>query len=250
MTAPLLRTEKLVKQFGGLVATDGVDLTVAHGEIHALIGPNGAGKSTLIAQIAGELKSDAGDVYLDETRITRMAPAKRAARGLGRTFQTTSVFPALTVRENAVLAVLAQDGHGFRFWRPALRDEVLAEAAEALLDQTGLTARAEALAENLSHGERRRLEMAMVLAASPRLLLLDEPTAGMGGEESQAMIALLAGLKHSLGMLLVEHDMDVVFALADRITVLDYGRVICCGDPGDVRADPAVRRAYLGEGHA
>ncbi|HET6182826.1 MAG TPA: ABC transporter ATP-binding protein [Acetobacteraceae bacterium] len=250
MPEPLLDIRGLCKRFGGLRATDDVSLTLFPGEIHAVIGPNGAGKTTLIAQIAGELAPDSGQVLLDGAEITRLSSAARAARGLVRSFQITSVFPDFSALDNVALAVQAHAGHSFRFWRPAARDPALREPARARLAEMGLAARADVPAGALSHGERRTLELAMALAAAPRALLLDEPLAGMGPEESAQMIRLLAGLKGRFGVLLVEHDMDAVFALADRVSVLEYGRVIAAGTPEEVRRDPLARAAYLGEDEA
>jgi branched-chain amino acid transport system ATP-binding protein len=246
----LLATTGLSKRFGGLLALADVTLSVMPGEIHAIIGPNGAGKTTLVSVLAGELRPDAGAIHLAGRDIARLGPARRAALGMARSFQITSVFRDFTALDNVALAVQARAGHSFRFWRPACRDPLLREPARAALAEIGLAARADTPAAALSHGERRALELAMVLASGPRLLLLDEPTAGMGPAESAAMITLLARLKGRLAILLVEHDMDAVFALADRITVLVYGRIIATGPPQAIRADPEVQRAYLGEEQA
>jgi branched-chain amino acid transport system ATP-binding protein len=245
---PLLEARGLVKRFGGVVATDGVDLTVQPGEIHAVIGPNGAGKTTLIAQLAGELHPDAGLIRLAGVDVTGLPAPVRSARGLARSFQVTSIFRDFSVADNVALAVQAHAGSSFRFWRDARHDPALREPALAALAEVGLADRAAALAGNLAHGEQRQLEIAMALATRPRLLLLDEPTAGMGPDESARMVALLRALKGHQAVLLVEHDMDAVFALADRITVLVYGRVIAAGAPEAIAANPAVRDAYLGEG--
>ena len=247
MAEPLLETVALTKRFGGLVATSDVSLALALGEIHAVIGPNGAGKTTLIAQLSGELRPDAGMIRFAGAEISSLAPARRAALGIARSFQITSIFRDFTALDNVALAVQARAGHSFRFWHAARRDPELRDPALAILREVGLGERAEWLAGSLSHGEKRALELAMVLATRPRLLLLDEPMAGMGPEESAAMVRLLAGLKGRFAIVLVEHDMDAVFALADRITVMVYGRVIASGIPEAVRADPEVRRAYLGE---
>jgi len=244
---PLLLTERLTKRFGGLVATDELDLSVVDGEVHAIIGPNGAGKTTLIAQLAGELKPDSGTIRFAGADITRLAPHLRSARGLARSFQITSIFADLTALDNVALAVQAHAGHSFRFWRSAETETALREPARAVLAQVGLAERADAPAASLAHGEKRALEMAMALATRPRLLLLDEPMAGMGPEDSVRIVGLLAGLKGSLTILLVEHDMDAVFALADRITVLVDGSAIACGLPAEIRDNAEVRRAYLGE---
>jgi branched-chain amino acid transport system ATP-binding protein len=247
MADVLLSTRGLLKRFGGLVATNLLDLDIASGEIHAVIGPNGAGKTTLVAQLAGELTPDAGTIHFAGSDITHDPPARRAARGLARSFQVTTVFPEFSVLDNVALAVQAHAGHSFRFWRPARRDPALREPASAYLADVGLQDRAKAAAGTLAHGEKRALELAMVLAMRPRLLLLDEPMAGMGPEDSPRMVRLLARLKGQITILLVEHDMDAVFALADRITVLVYGRAIATGTPEAIRQDPAVLAAYLGE---
>ncbi|HEV8677096.1 MAG TPA: ABC transporter ATP-binding protein [Methylomirabilota bacterium] len=248
MAEPLLDAHRLVKRFGGVVATDHVDLAVMPGEIHAMIGPNGAGKTTLIAQLAGELRPDAGLIRLAGADVTALSAPARSARGLARSFQVTSIFRDLTALDNVALAVQAHAGHSFRLWRDARSDPALREPARAVLAEVGLAERAAVLAANLAHGEQRQLEIAMALATRPRLLLLDEPTAGMGPEESARMVALLRALKGGPSLLLVEHDMDAVFALADRITVLVYGRVIASGRPEEIAASAAVREAYLGEG--
>ena len=246
MNRPLLDVTRLSKRFGGLQAVDAVDLTVEEGALHALIGPNGAGKTTLVNLLSGALKPDEGRVRLAGGDITHLQDHARARRGLARSFQITSVFPSFTAEDNVALAVQAQAGHSFRFWRPARRDRALRDPARAVLDRAGLAGRADIPAAALSHGERRQLDLAMALATGPRLLLLDEPVAGMAPDESARMVALLAGLKGRLSILLIEHDMDAVFALADRITVLVGGRVIADGPPAAIRADPAVQRAYLG----
>jgi branched-chain amino acid transport system ATP-binding protein len=247
MADSLLATAALTKNFGGLVATDAVTLEVRRGEIHAVIGPNGAGKTTLIAQLAGELQPDHGAIHFDGHDVTALDAPARAARGLARSFQITSIFRAMTALENVSLAVQAHDGHAFRFWRATRHDTKLIEPARAALDLVGLAPRADVEAASLAHGEQRQLELAMALATAPKLLLLDEPMAGMGKEESERMTQLLAGLKGRQTILLVEHDMDVVFSLADRISVLVYGRVIASGSPDAIRNDAEVRRAYLGE---
>ena len=243
----LLAVTGLVKRFGGLTATDGVDLTVEPGEIHAVICPNGAGKTTLINQLSGELRPDAGMIVLDGVNVTALPVYRRALLGLGRSYQITSVFPDFTVLVNVVLAVQAQQGHSFSFWRPVLTETALTDRARGAIEQVGLSARIDVPVATLAHGERRQLEMAMTLATSPRVLLLDEPMAGMSLAESERLVTLLASLKAQYGILLVEHDMDAVFKLADRISVLVYGRVIACGDPDAIRNNPDVRTAYLGE---
>jgi branched-chain amino acid transport system ATP-binding protein len=212
-----------------------------------VIGPNGAGKTTLIGQLAGELRPDAGTIRFAGRDVTALAAPGRARLGLARSFQITSIFRDFTVLDNVALAVQAHAGHSFRFWRPARREPALRGPAAAILDSVGLGGRAEVLAANLAHGEQRQLEIAMVLATRPRMLLLDEPMAGMGVEESPRMIQLLRGLKGRQTLLLVEHDMDAVFALADRISVMVYGRLIATGTPEQIRASAEVRQAYLGE---
>jgi branched-chain amino acid transport system ATP-binding protein len=243
----LLAVTGLVKRFGGLVATDGVDLTVEAGEVHAVIGPNGAGKTTLINQLSGEIAPDAGTISLAGREVTAEPVYRRALLGIGRSYQITSVFPEFTVRTNVVLAAQAHAGHSFSFWRPLAAEFALLGRADEALGQVGLADRAGVQVASLAHGERRQLEMAMTLATQPKVLLLDEPMAGMSLAESERLVTLLAGLKGRYGILLVEHDMDAVFKLADRISVLVYGRVIACGDPESIRANPEVRAAYLGE---
>ena len=246
-SAPLLETRGLVKRFGGVVATDDLSLAVAPGEIHAVIGPNGAGKTTLVAQIAGEIKPTAGEIRFAGEDVTALPVHARSARGLARSYQITSVLRGFSALDNVALAVQAHDGHSFRFWRRARSERALRDPARALLDSVGLGGRGEVIAANLAHGEQRQLEIAMALATRPRLLLLDEPMAGMGPEESARMVELLGRLKGRETILLIEHDMDAVFALADRITVLVYGRAIACGRPAEIRANREVREAYLGE---
>jgi len=243
----LLAVDGLSKRFGGIVAADAIALDVGAGELHAVIGPNGAGKTTLIGQLAGELRADAGTIRFAGHDVTAMPVYRRSRLGLARSFQIVSLFPDFTALDNVALAVQAHAGHSFRFWRDARREDALRVPARAALARLGLAARADVPVAQLSHGERRQLEIAMTLASRPRLLLLDEPMAGMGPEESARMIAILRELKRELAILLIEHDMEAVFALADRITVLVYGRVIASGAPDAIRADPDVRRAYLGE---
>jgi branched-chain amino acid transport system ATP-binding protein len=247
MTAPLLSTDRLVKRYGGLVATDNVSIDVLPGEIHALIGPNGAGKTTLVGQLTGNVTPDSGTIRFAGHDVTRLKTHARVALGLARSFQITSVLREFTALENVALAVQAHAGHSFRFLRDARTDESLRGPARTRLEEVGLGSRADAPAAALSHGEQRQLEIAMALAGDPRLLLLDEPMAGMGAEESQRMIGFLRALKSRRAMLLIEHDMDAVFQLADRITVLVYGRAIASGTPAEIRANPEVRQAYLGE---
>jgi branched-chain amino acid transport system ATP-binding protein len=250
MSAPLLQVEHLAKRFGGIIATDDVVLNVVEGELHAVIGPNGAGKTTLIAQLSGQLTSDFGRVRFAGNDITTLPVYRRNALGLARSFQITSLFLDFSVLDNVALAVQAHAGHSFRFWRDARSEVELREPARAALDRVGLGARADVPASALSHGEHRQLELAMALVGRPRLLLLDEPMAGLGPEESARMVAMLRTLKSEVTILLVEHDMEAVFALADRITVLVYGRVIASGAPADIRANAQVREAYLGEAEA
>jgi len=242
----MLEVRGLVKQFGALRATDGIDFEVREGETHAVIGPNGAGKTTFISQLAGNLRPDAGTVRFAGADITTLPAPKRARMGLARSFQITSVYPEFSALDNVLLAVMMRSGRT-GFWRPARADASLVEPAERVLDEVGLSGRKSILAANLAHGEQRQLEVAMALATGPRLLLLDEPMAGMGTEESQRMIALLQKLKQTKTIILVEHDMDAVFRLADRISVLVYGRVIATGTPEKIRLNEEVRRAYLGE---
>jgi branched-chain amino acid transport system ATP-binding protein len=250
MADALLAVDGLVKRFDGIVATDHFSLRVSDGELCAIIGPNGAGKTTLITQLSGELKPDAGSITFAGKDVTNLPVHERAALGFARSFQITSIFPEFTVLQNVALAVQAHAGHSFRFWRNAGTDPGLTEPARGFLDEVGLGARADAVASSLSHGEKRALEIAIALAARPRLLLLDEPMAGMGPEESARMVQLLSSLKGRLSTILVEHDMDAVFALADRITVLVSGRCIASGGPDDIRNNADVRKAYLGDGEA
>jgi branched-chain amino acid transport system ATP-binding protein len=247
MPEPLLAARGLVKRYGGLVATNDVSLDITTGEVHALIGPNGAGKTTLVAQLAGEVIPDAGTVHFAGIDITREPPFRRAGHGLARSFQITTICPEFSVLDNVALAVQVDAGHSFRFWRSARRDRSLREPARHWLEAVGLSDRADVHAATLSHGEKRTLELAMALATRPRMLLLDEPMAGAGPEDSIRMVQLLAGLKGQQTILLVEHDMDAVFALADTITVLVRGRVIASGPPDVIRQDPAVLEAYLGD---
>ena len=243
----MLEVRGLTKSFGALRASDGIDFDVREGETHAVIGPNGAGKTTFIGQLAGNLRPDAGRIVFCGEDITALAAPRRARKGLARSFQITSIYREFTALQNVAIAVQARAGHSFRLWRAAFSDPALAAPAKAILEEVGLAGRANAAAGNLSHGEQRQLEVAMALATRPRLLLLDEPMAGMGAEESQRMIAFLASLKSRHAIILVEHDMDAVFRLADRISVLVYGRVIATDTPENIRANEEVRRAYLGE---
>lgn len=247
MTQPLLAIRGLCKSFGGIAAADNIELDILPGEIHAVIGPNGAGKTTLIDLLSGLLPADAGSIHFDGVNITKSTPPSRCRRGLARSFQITSIFREVSALDNVALAIQAAAGHSFRLWRPARSDPSLRGPAYGLLERVGLADRANVLAGNLAHGEQRQLEIAIVLATGPKLLLLDEPMAGMGTEESERLIGFLAGLKANYTMLLIEHDMDAVFALADRITVLVYGRTIATGTPQEIRANTDVRRAYLGD---
>lgn len=237
----------LSKSFGGLQAATDLSVSARRGEIHAVIGPNGAGKTTFVHMLSGFLRPDSGKIEFRGHDITDLSPAARVRRGLARSFQITSVFREFTVLENVLLPVQSRQGHSFRFWRPVLNDSTLLEPARALLEEVGLGDRAEAVAGHLAHGEQRQLEIAIALATRPSFLLLDEPMAGMGPDENRALIDFLGGLKTDHGMLLVEHDLDAVFALADRITVLVYGRVVASGSPDEIRKDAQVRNAYLGE---
>jgi branched-chain amino acid transport system ATP-binding protein len=246
---PLLSVKGLVKRFGGLLATDHVDLDVAHGETHALIGPNGAGKTTFIAQIQGELSPDEGAILFGGHDLAGEAAWRRALQGLARSFQITSIFPHFTALTNVVLAVQAQVGHSFRVRRAALAEPALVDPALQALAAIGLDSRAHVRAAALSHGEQRQLELAMALAMRPKLLLLDEPMAGMGRGETARMTEILRKLKSQYSMLLVEHDMSAVEALADRVSVLVTGRVVASGSFEAIRADKQVRAAYLGEKH-
>jgi branched-chain amino acid transport system ATP-binding protein len=243
----LLQIEGLTKRFGGVVASDDITLGVATGELHAIIGPNGAGKTTLIGQLVGEIAPDDGRIRFDGEDITALPTHRRSAIGLARSFQITSLFLDFSALDNVALAVQAHAGHSFQFWRDARSEKSLREPARAALARVGLAGRADVIVSNLSHGEHRQLEIAMALATRPRMLLLDEPMAGMGPEESARMVATLRELKRDYTILLIEHDMDAVFALADRITVMVYGRVIASGAPEAIRANAEVRQAYLGE---
>ncbi len=243
----VLSLRGLRKNFGGLRVTDDVSLDVLPGEIHAVIGPNGAGKTTLIHQISGFLQPDAGQVFLAGTDVTRLPPDRRARSGLTRSFQITSVLPGFSALENVALAVQARSGSSFRFFGHASGEETLNSQALAMLAEVGLAERAEITAGVLSHGEKRALECAIALAMQPRVMLLDEPMAGAGHDEGQRLIALMMRLKARIPMLLVEHDMDAVFRVADRVSVLVYGRIIATGTPAEIRANRQVREAYLGE---
>ena len=250
MAEPLLRLEDLRKHYGGLAVTDGVSLDVLPGEIHAVIGPNGAGKTTLIHEITGIVTPDSGRVVFAGQDVTRFSLPRRVRAGLARSFQITSVVAGFTALANVALAVQARSGSSFRFFRPAATERALNDAAMQALTEVGLADRADVPAGALSHGEKRALELAIALATKPRLLLLDEPLAGAGPEETDRLIALLTRLKSAYTILLVEHDMQAVFALADRVSVLVYGRVIATGTVPEIRGNPEVRAAYLGEDDA
>ncbi|WP_431281688.1 ABC transporter ATP-binding protein [Humitalea sp. 24SJ18S-53] len=250
MADALLELRDLRKAFGGLQVTDGVNLDVLPGEIHAVIGPNGAGKTTLINEITGRLSLDSGHVIFCGQDVTHLSMAARARRGLARSFQITSIIPGFSALENTALAVQARSGSSFRFFRPASTESRLNAPALEALDAVGLAHRADVPAGSLSHGEKRQLELAIAIATAPKLLLLDEPLAGAGPEETERLIGILRGLTARYAILLVEHDMRAVFALADRISVLVYGRLIATGDVASIRGDAAVRAAYLGEDEA
>ncbi|MEP9372539.1 ABC transporter ATP-binding protein [Mesorhizobium sp. KR1-2] len=247
MAEAVLSIRDLRKTFGALKATDGVSLDLRPGEIHALIGPNGAGKSTLIHQIAGSIRHDSGNIHFFGHDVGTLGMAERARRGLGRSFQISSLAPEFSALRNVMLAVQARQGSSFRFLKPVMSDRSLIEPAMAALERTGLADRARVPAAELSHGERRQLEIAIALALGPKAFLLDEPMAGMGPEGSRSLTAFLDSLRQEAPILLVEHDMDAVFALADRISVLVYGRIIASGTVDEIRSHPEVRRAYLGE---
>ena len=245
--AELLEIRSLAKHFGGVVATDDVSLEVRAGEVHALIGPNGAGKTTLVAQISGSLAPDGGRIVFDARDVTRLAQHQRVKAGLARSYQITSIFRRSSVLENLALAVQARSGSSLSFWRPVATETALSEEARAIAAEIGLSDRAGIAGGELAHGEQRALEMGLALATRPRLLLLDEPMAGMGPQESQRIIALIERVRRNVSVLLVEHDMDAVFRLADRISVLVNGRVIATGAPEKIRANEEVRNAYLGD---
>ena len=249
MSDNILEVRRLTKRFNGVVATDDLTFEVRRGETHAIIGPNGAGKTTLIAQLQGELQPDEGSIHFGGCDITRKPAYQRAAMGIARSFQITSIFLKYTAIANVALAVQAKTGHSFHFWRAAWNDPALIEPASEAIARVGLTDRCDVAAENLSHGERRQLELAMALAMRPTLLLLDEPMAGMSRQDGARMTRLLSELKKSCTIVLVEHDMDTVFTVADRMTVLAAGRAIATGVPDEIRADPQVRAVYLGHRH-
>jgi branched-chain amino acid transport system ATP-binding protein len=243
----MLRLEALRKRFGGVLATDGVSLEVAQGEVHALIGPNGAGKTTLINQISGSLPPDSGSIFFLGNDLTGLTTHKRVREGLARSYQVTSLFRRFSVLDNVALAVQARSGSSFSFWRPVSAETQLFEEASSILDEIGLSEKKNQAASTLAHGDQRALEVGLALATRPKLVLLDEPMAGMGPEESQRLIALIERVRERVTVLLVEHDMDAVFRLADRISVLVSGRILATGQPQEIRADAGVRRAYLGD---
>jgi branched-chain amino acid transport system ATP-binding protein len=247
MTAALLKLEALVKSFGAVRVAEAIGLEVLVGETHAIIGPNGAGKTSLINQISGAVAPDGGRIVFDGRDVTQLSMAARAHLGLARSFQITQVLPHFSALENVALAVQARSGSSFRFWQAATDEAALNRAAGQALEIVNLAQRADMRAGALSHGEKRRLEIAIALAQAPKLLLLDEPMAGAGSEETQRLVATLKGLKGRYSIVLIEHDIEAVFALADRISVLVAGRIIASGEPQAVRANPAVRAAYLGE---
>ena len=247
MTAPLLCVESLTKNFGGLVALDQASLSVQAGEIHALIGPNGAGKTTLIHHISGAMHADAGRIVFDGHDVTQLPLHQRARQGLVRSYQITSVFPHLSVQDNLALAILATERIGFGLWRSASRERARFSQADAMAERIGLSDHRMRAAGALSHGAQRQLEVGLVLCTNPKLMLLDEPMAGMGPDESQHMVELLKSLRGSITIVLVEHDMDAVFRLADTISVLVSGRVVASGNADQIKNDVAVQHAYLGD---
>jgi branched-chain amino acid transport system ATP-binding protein len=247
MSAPLLHVDNLVKRFGGLAATDHATLKVQPGEIHALIGPNGAGKTTLIHQISGALQPDEGRIVFDGADLTHMAMYARVQLGLVRSYQITRVFTRLTVQDNLALAIQAEQGRRFQFWHAARTESLRYARAAEVSERVGLQAQLKQPAGALSHGEQRQLEVGLALATSPKLMLLDEPMAGMGPEESERMVQLLQSLRGDTTLLLVEHDMDAVFRLADTISVLVSGQVLACGTAEQIKNNAAVKRAYLGD---
>ncbi len=244
---PLLETLRMSHYFGALAATDNFNIEIRAGELHALIGPNGAGKTTAVKQLAGELTPDSGAIRWRGRDITRLPQDQRVHLGLARSFQITSLFEEFTVLQNAMLAVQAHLGHSFHFWRDASKDPELLEPARELLQRTGLASLHNHPVTTLAHGQKRRLELAMVLAGKPQLLLLDEPMSGAGAETAAEMLGLLNSLKGAVAILLIEHDMDAVFSLADRITVMVSGQAIACDSPENIRNNQQVQRAYLGD---
>lgn len=250
MSDYLLEVTHLNKHFGGIRATDDVNLMVEEGKIHAIIGPNGAGKTTLISQLSGQIKPDSGDIRFGGHSIVNYTMARRAHEGLARSFQITSVVLPMTLLENVMLAIQGTSGHSFRFWKPVMKDQAMKDAAMQCLAELGLDDRAQSVAANVSHGEQRQLELAMALAMKPRMMLLDEPMAGMGKEEGEIMVDILNGLKGKVTILLVEHDMDAVFRMADKLSVLVNGHVIATDTVENIRNNIEVQQAYLGDSHA
>ena len=243
----MLSLRNLSKRFGGVVALDAVTLEVTAGEVHALIGPNGAGKTTLIHQISGSLPADSGEIFFLDRDITRLPAHERVSTGLARSYQITSIFRRFSVLDNLALAVQARSGTSFSFWQPVAAERALFDEARAIAGQVGLTEKSNSIAATLAHGEQRALEVGLALATRPKLVLLDEPMAGMGPEESKRMIELIGRIRSQVSVLLVEHDMDAVFRLADRISVMVNGRLIATGAPGKIRMNQEVRKAYLGD---
>ena len=246
MASPILSIQKLSKKFGAVIANEDVSIDLYQGEIHGLIGPNGAGKSTLIKQISGEISQDSGKIILEENEISNHPVFERAKMGLARSFQVSSVIPNFTVLENVILAIQGNLGQTFKFWKPVSKNHELINAAHIYLEQVDMKMRMSVLASELSHGERRKLEISMALALEPKVFLLDEPMAGLGAAGSKVMTKQLAKLKSRAPILLIEHDMDAIFALADRISVLVYGRIIASGTVDEIRSNADVREAYLG----
>ena len=243
----MLSLKKLSKRFGGVVAVDQVDLALAQGEVHALIGPNGAGKTTLISLISGTMPSDQGEIYFRNQELTRSKPHARVAAGLARSYQITSIFRRFSVLDNLALAVQAGSGSSFSFWKPLAAERALFDEARSIAEQVGLSEKTGFLGSSLAHGEQRALEVGLALATQPKLVLLDEPMAGMGPEESRRMIELIERMRAGVTVLLVEHDMDAVFRLAERISVMVNGRLIATGSPEQIRTNAEVRKAYLGD---
>ena len=246
MVSPILSIQNLSKKFGAVIASEDVSIDLYQSEIHGLIGPNGAGKSTLIKQISGEIKQDSGKIVLGENEISNQPVFQRAKLGLARSFQVSSIIPSFTVLENVILAIQGNLGQTFKFWKPVSKNQELINAAHGYLDQVDLKLRMFILASELSHGERRKLEISMALALEPKVFLLDEPMAGLGAAGSKVMTKQLAKLKSRAPILLIEHDMDAIFALADRISVLVYGRIIATGTVDEIRSNANVKEAYLG----
>ncbi|MGW8159147.1 MAG: ABC transporter ATP-binding protein [Desulfoprunum sp.] len=247
MSDRILEVRDLTKSYGAIMASRRLCLDIDRGEVHALIGPNGAGKTTAINQLSGDILPDSGSIVFDGVEISRMPPHRRARLGLARSFQITSIFDDLTVEENLALAIIAHAGHNFRFWRNCLKTPLVQRELPAALERVDLDRQAGTIARSLSHGEKRQLEVGMALTGRPKLLLFDEPMAGMGPGGTVEMAKLIGRLRGEITILLVEHDMDAVFALADRITVLVYGECVACGTVAEIRHHPTVRAAYLGE---